>query len=67
MLILSIFGYVADVPQSAESLFGIKLSLSLIPAAIALLAVIALLFYPLDDHRVAEIGQELAQRKLQNA
>jgi hypothetical protein len=29
--------------------------------------VIALLFYPLDDHRVAEIGQELAQRKLQNA
>ncbi len=63
MLILSIFGYVADVPQSAESLFGIKLSLSLIPAGIALLAVIALLFYPLDDQRVAQIGQELAQRK----
>lgn len=63
MLILSIFGYVADIPQSAESLFGIKLSLSLIPAAIALMAVMALLFYKLDDQKVAQIGAELAQRK----
>jgi GPH family glycoside/pentoside/hexuronide:cation symporter len=67
MLILSLFGYVADVPQTAESLQGIKLSLSLIPAAIAVLAVIALLFYKLDDYRVAEIGEELATRKLQRA
>lgn len=64
MLILSLFGYVADVPQTAESLLGIKLSLSLIPAAIAVLAVIALLFYKLDDHQVAEIGEELAKRKV---
>jgi GPH family glycoside/pentoside/hexuronide:cation symporter len=65
MFILSIFGYVADVPQTAESILGIKLSLSLIPAAIAVLAIFALLFYPLDDQRVAEIGDELAKRKLQ--
>lgn len=63
MLILSIFGYVADIPQSAASLMGIKLSLSLIPAAIAVLAVLALLFYPLDDRQVAVIGRELADRK----
>ena len=67
MLILSLFGYVADVPQTAESLLGIKLSLSLIPAAIAVLAVISLLFYKLNDHRVAEIAEELAKRKMQKA
>jgi GPH family glycoside/pentoside/hexuronide:cation symporter len=67
MFIFSLFGYVADVPQTAESLLGIKLSLSLIPAAIAVLAVIALLFYKLDDYQVAEIGDELAKRKLQKA
>jgi len=65
MFILSIFGYVADAPQTAESILGIKLSLSLIPAGIAALAIFALLFYQLDDKRVAEIGDELAKRKLQ--
>ncbi|MCI0513963.1 MFS transporter [candidate division KSB1 bacterium] len=67
MLVLSMFGYVAGVRQTAAALFGIRLSLSLIPAAIAVLAIIALLFYHLDDHQVAEIGKELAKRRLQKA
>lgn len=67
MLILAYFGYVADVTQTAASLFGIKLSLSLIPSGIALLAVVALLFYKLDDQQVSRIGAELAVRKQQNA
>ncbi len=63
MLILSLFGYVPDVHQSEQSLLGIRLCLSLIPAAIAALAVVALLFYKLDDQQVAIISRDLAQRK----
>ncbi len=63
MMILSVFGYVAGVAQTPEAILGIKLSLSIIPAIIAALAIVALLFYKLDDRRVAEIGVELAMRK----
>jgi len=63
MLILALFGYVADTSQTPASLLGIRLSLSLIPAAIALLAATALAFYRLEDHQVAEIGRALAERK----
>lgn len=64
MMILSFFGYVAGAKQTATSLLGIKLSLSLIPAAIAVLVIVALYFYKLDDAKVAEIGRELEERRL---
>ncbi len=64
MAVLSLFGYVAGADQTAQSLLGIKLSLSLIPAAIALLTLVALWFYKLNDKRVAEISEELAGRKM---
>lgn len=63
MMILSLFGYVADAEQTAQSLLGIKLSLSVIPAGIAVLAIVALMFYTLDDQFVEKIGKELAERK----
>lgn len=67
MMILSLFGYVADAEQTAQSLLGIKLSLSVIPAGIAVLAIVALLFYTLDDAFVERIGRELAERKSKTA
>ena len=39
---------------------GIRLFFSLIPEAIALIAIISLLFYKLDDKQVTEIGGHLA-------
>ena len=63
MSILAFFGYQADVIQSAESLLGIRLLLSIIPAVIAAFAVIALSFYKLDDRTVEKISRELQERK----
>ncbi|MBI9070185.1 MAG: MFS transporter [Melioribacteraceae bacterium] len=63
MGVLSYFGYIADAEQTASALQGIKLSISVIPAAIALIGAILLFFYDLDDKKVAEIQLELEERK----
>ena len=60
--LLAAFGYVANVDQSEDALLGIRLLFTLIPAGIAALNVIVLLFYDLTDDKVAEIEQELAKR-----
>ena len=60
--LLAAFGYVANVEQTETSLMGIRLLFTLIPAGIAILNVVVLLFYNLNDRRVAEIEQALASR-----
>ena len=56
-------GFVANEAQSAESLAGLILLFSLIPAGLGVVSVIISLFYPLTDNRVAGIEEELQQRK----
>ena len=63
MGILSLFGYVANVNQTATSILGIRLLMSLIPAAIALLVAGILVFYRLDGHKLKEIEADLTQRR----
>jgi GPH family glycoside/pentoside/hexuronide:cation symporter len=60
---LSLFGYEANVPQSARAIMGIKLSLSVIPAAFMLVCGVVLLFYPINESRLAQIEQDLKARK----
>ncbi|MCX2980512.1 MFS transporter [Halieaceae bacterium IMCC14734] len=60
--LLAAFGYVANAPQSEDSLLGIRLLFTVIPAAIALLNVLVLMFYSLSDTQVASIERELALR-----
>jgi len=60
--LLAAFGYEANVEQTETSLLGIRLLFTLIPAAIALLNVVVLLFYDLNDRQVSEIEAELARR-----
>jgi len=60
--LLAAFGYEANVAQSEASLLGIRLLFTFIPAGIAVLNIVVLLFYDLDDRKVAEIEQELARR-----
>jgi len=62
MAILSLFGYVAETQQTTSALLGIRLSLSVIPAIIAIVSVIALLFYTLDEETLTKIKIELAER-----
>ncbi len=66
MWILAAFGYVANVQQTAHSLLGIRLLMSWVPAVIAVLAIIPLIFYKLDDKTVQKIETELKERKKEN-
>jgi len=66
---MAAFGYVAPngaeaIVQPDSAIFGMKLLISLLPAAACLLAVVGMIFYPLSDKRVKEIAEELEQRRL---
>lgn len=61
--VLSFFGYAADVEQTSRSLYGIRLSMSLIPSAILVVAALAMWAYPLNDKMMVQIEAELKQRK----
>ncbi len=61
--LLNIFGYQANVAQSAEALEGIKLMISVGPALIGILGMIALRFYPVDEVLLQKIQMELTNRK----
>jgi len=68
-LLLAAFGYVAasgvtDARQSATALHGIRLLISVLPAAVALLTLATFLFYTLDEPRLAQIERDLALRRL---
>lgn len=62
---LSSFGYVSGggASQSAETVRGIVLSSSIIPAATFFVGVAALLFYPITKSFNIEIQNELARRR----
>ncbi len=62
-LLLTWFGYVANLEQSASSLLGIRLSMSLIPALMLVVAAALMRAYPLDDKMMVRIERELALRK----
>jgi len=59
---LSIFKFEPNVVQNAETITGIRLMMSYIPAAATIIATIAALFYPLDDNTMAKIEKELEAR-----
>ncbi|MFM2292746.1 MAG: hypothetical protein RIS29_2559 [Bacteroidota bacterium] len=58
--ILAVFHYVPDAAQqSAETIFGEHIMISLFPAVCSILAFVGMLFYPLSDKKVKEISEEL--------
>ncbi len=61
---LSWFGYIADRDQSEESLWGIMLMFSIVPAFFAVCKGIALWIYPLNRLKILEIEKELSKRRL---
>ena len=64
--LLAFFGYQPNVAQSAETINGIMLMMSVIPSVGAVLAVAALWFYELDETTVERMGRDLAQRRDNN-
>jgi GPH family glycoside/pentoside/hexuronide:cation symporter len=62
-VLLSAFGYVANVEQTARSLSGIRLTMSIIPGLFCLLAAASTLLYRLDDRTMKSIEQDLLARR----
>lgn len=61
--LLAGFGYVPNIVQNPETVNGIKLMMSFIPTAGAVIAIGALWFYKLDEKTVETMANELAQRR----
>jgi Na+/melibiose symporter-like transporter len=61
--LLSLYGYVPNVLQSEEALFGIRLTASIYPAITFLVGVIALSFYGISRTLNVQIQHELEDRR----
>jgi sugar (glycoside-pentoside-hexuronide) transporter len=62
--LLSLFGYLPDAPQqTAQGLFGIRLTASIVAGAAFLAVAVCLLFYSIDKKLNLTISNELAERR----
>jgi GPH family glycoside/pentoside/hexuronide:cation symporter len=61
--LLGYFGYVAGQVQTGASETAIVSLLTILPSVFALLSVVAVYFYHLDEKQVAQIQLDLAERK----
>lgn len=57
--VLAGFGYIANQPQSAEAIYGIRFCISLVPGIMAFLCAIVLIFYPLSEKQLRELNLEI--------
>ena len=60
---LAQFGFQANAVQSAETLQGIRMFLSLLPAAGAFLSLVFIYFYPLSAQKMRQITHELEEKR----
>jgi GPH family glycoside/pentoside/hexuronide:cation symporter len=65
--VLSAYGYVPNVQQSERALEGIRLTVSLLPAATFFLALVCLFFYRINKRVEIQITDELTQRRREYA
>ncbi len=61
--LMSSMGFRANVAQTPESLHGLVSLMSVIPAALGVVSIIILLFYPLSEAKVAQISADLKTRR----
>ena len=64
---LAQFGFQANAVQSAETIQGIKMFLSIVPAIGALLSLAFIYFYPLSEQRMKQITHELEEKRTDTA
>jgi GPH family glycoside/pentoside/hexuronide:cation symporter len=62
-LILTFYGYTANVAQTGRSIHGIILSMSWIPGVMLVMAAAAMAFYPLNDTMMVKIEADLKKRR----
>ena len=61
--ILNGFGYVANQPQTANALLGIRLGASIFPACLLGICLVCLVLYPISKSLNIRIQDELAERR----
>ena len=66
-VMLAAFGYQANAVQTGETLGGLKMMMSWIPAIGAALATIAMLVYPLSEKKMKQIVADLEARRSKEA
>jgi len=65
--LLSWMGFVANQQQSDTSLLGVRILFTAVPAGIATLSALTILFYPLKESEVARMEKELAEHRATEA
>lgn len=65
LTLMSQVGFQPNEAQSPESLKGLLLLFSLVPAGMGVLSILLSIVYPLNDKKVQEIGAELIERRKQ--
>lgn len=61
--ILDIYGFEANVAQTARSLTGIRMVMSIYPAIAGMIGVILMAFYPLNNKMMLKIEEDLSARR----
>lgn len=61
--VLDAYDFVPNAVQSADTMVGIRLLMSVFPAIFGLIGGFLMLFYPLSDKKMEEIEQDLTARK----
>jgi GPH family glycoside/pentoside/hexuronide:cation symporter len=61
--LLSMVGFKANFAQNSDTLNGLRMLMSLIPAGFGIISIVLVMFYPLNEKKVAEIGAELKARR----
>jgi glycoside/pentoside/hexuronide:cation symporter, GPH family len=61
--VLSLYGYVPNVAQTAEALNGIRFTMSIFPAVTFAICVVCLFFYRINKQKEIQITDELAERR----
>jgi len=60
---LAAIAYIPNVEQSQNTLTGINQMMSIWPALLTLIALVAILFYKLTEKKYGEIVKELEERR----
>ena len=63
LYILGQYGYNKDLPITPETIEGIRLLFSIIPAGFILVCGVILCFYPINDKLLTKIEMDLKERK----
>jgi GPH family glycoside/pentoside/hexuronide:cation symporter len=62
--LMSLVGFKANIEQNADTLQGLRLLMSLIPAGFGIVSIVLVMLYPLNEKKVAQIGEELKARRI---